>query len=95
MFKNKKRLTLIFVIPVLLATGLMAFIFWPSPVTRDEARIIAIEHVGGGQANPPERDFEQFQRVWSVEVFHDGLVHEIYVNSRTGDVVRVEFANWN
>ena len=89
----RKKLTYIFVVIALLVMGIVAFIFWPTPVTREEAREIALTHVGGGHANPPERDFERFQRVWSVEVFYDGFVHEVFVNSRTGEVILVEFSN--
>ncbi|MCL2235457.1 MAG: PepSY domain-containing protein [Defluviitaleaceae bacterium] len=73
----------------------LAFLFWPSNISRDEASQTAISHVGGGVANRPERDFEAFTRVWSVEVFHDNLVHEVFVSMRTGEVVRVEIDRWD
>ncbi|MCL2853644.1 MAG: PepSY domain-containing protein [Defluviitaleaceae bacterium] len=72
-----------------------AFMFWPSNISRREAQELAVAHVGGGHANPAERDFERLQRAWSVEVFYSGLVHEVYVNSRTGAIIRVEVDRWD
>ena len=67
----------------------------PGNVSRQEAAQIAVAHVGGGTANRPDRDFERFQRVWSVEVFYDGLVYEVYVSMRTGEVVKQEIDRWD
>ena len=90
--RMKKPIILLLVAMFIL---LAAFFLWPSAISREEARIIAIESVGGGRANRPSRDFEALRRVWSVEVFYDNLVHEVYVNSRTGEVVRVEIDRWD
>ena len=94
--KFKKRFIIIPIVVVLvLAIAISTFMFLPANISRGEAQEIAIAHVNGGRANRAERDFEGFQRVWSVEVFYDGLVHEIYVSMRTGEVVRVEIDNWD
>jgi hypothetical protein len=66
----------------------------PGNVSSQEAATIAITHVGGGTANRPDRDFERFQRVWSVEVFYNELVHEVYVSMRTDEVVGMEVDRW-
>jgi hypothetical protein len=70
---------------------------WPANISRQEAQEIAVVHVGGSnsRANPASRDFERFQRVWSVEVFYDGLVHEVFVSMRTGEVVKMEIDRWD
>ena len=66
------------------------FMILPSNISRQDAVEIAVSHIGGGTANPASRDFEQFQRVWSVEIFYNSLVHEVYVNMNTGNILRVE-----
>jgi len=86
------------VIPiVLILIAITAFAFLPANISRHEAQEIAIAHVGGSNSysNRASRDFERFQRVWSVEVFYSGLVHEVYVSMRTGEVVRVEIDRWD
>lgn len=90
---NKKFISIAFITVALLA--IVIFIFFPSNISRDEATQIAIEHVGGGNFNIPSRDFENFQRVWSVEVFYENLVHEVYVSMRSGEIVRVEISSWD
>lgn len=91
---KKKGLSKNILIPILIVLALViavsAFLLQPGDISRQEAIDIAIGEVGGGRANRPERDFEDFQRVWSVEVFHDNLVFEVYVSRFTGEVVRVE-----
>ena len=93
--RKKGRKKLIFIPFVALLLAVAAFMLWPANVSRHEAREIAIAHVGGGVANRASRDFERFQRVWSVEVFYSGLVHEVYVSMRTGEVVAVEIDRWD
>jgi len=80
---------------VLGLVGVTAFMTWPSNISRQEAAEIAVAHVGGGNADRPEIDFERFRRVWSVEVFYGGLVHEVYVSRITGDVVGIEVDIWD
>ena len=65
--------------------------FWPTRISGQEAMNIAIEHVGGGYANTAKREFEAFQKAWNVEVFYDGLIHEIYINANSGAIIKVEF----
>lgn len=87
----KKILT--WILPLVLAMAVaVTWWAWPGNIDRQAARDIALTHVGGGHANPAELDFENFTRVWSVEVFDDGLVHEVYVSRQTGDVIRVEIS---
>ena len=93
--KNKSVLIVVFVVLVLTFAAITTFMLLPSNISREEAAEIAIEHVGGGRATRPERDFEAFRRVWSVEVFYDGFVHEVYISKVTGDVVRVELDRWD
>jgi len=92
---SSKKLIIISLVLILIAIA--AFMLWPSNISRQEAGEIAITYVGGSnsRANPASRDFEGFQRVWSVEVFYDGLVHEVYVSMRTGEVIRVEIDRWD
>jgi len=93
---SKSRWRKKFIIPlVMVLVAIAAFMLWPSNISRTDAQNIAITHVGGGTANRAGFDFEGLQRVWSVEVFYDGLVHEVYVSRRTGDVVRVEVDRWD
>ena len=84
----------------LILTGVLViaaavFIMRPANTSRQEAQNIAIDHVGGGTANRASRDFEGFQRAWYVEVFHNGLVYEIYVSMRTGEVISMEVDRWD
>ena len=83
----RKRILISLSIILVFAT---AFMFSPSNISRQEATDIALDHIGGGTANRPDRDFERLRRVWSVEVFYNSLVHEVYVSMRTGEVVAVE-----
>lgn len=80
---------------VTIASLVIIFMIWPSNISRHEAEEIAVSHVGGGIASSADRDFEQFQRVWSVEVFYNNIVHEVYINMNTGNVVRVEIDAWD
>jgi len=91
--KGKMKFIIIPLVAVLIAIA--AFVMWPSNISRQEAQNIALAHVGGGNANRADFDFEGFQRVWSVEVFHGGLVHEVFVNRSTGNIVRVEIDSWD
>jgi len=89
---KKSKMKLIIIPLALILIAVATFMLWPANISRQEAGEIAIAHVGGNnsRANRASRDFEQFQRVWSVEVFYDGLVHEVYVSMRTGEVIRME-----
>ena len=93
--KSKSILIIIFAILILMLTVVTTFMLWPGSISRQEAMETALEHVGGGRANTPERDFEAFRRVWSVEVFYDGFVYEVYVSRITGEIVRVELDRWD
>ena len=92
--RKRKRL---FTIVALFLVALLVFFNQPfgASVTRQEAMEIALEHIGGGRANRPDIDWANFQRAWYVEVFYDGLVHSVYISTRTGDVIRVEVDRWD
>jgi uncharacterized membrane protein YkoI len=93
--KSILKITIITSLIVLvIVITITAFFLWPGNVSRQEATNIAIAHVGGGNANWPEMEFEHFQRVWSVEVFYDGLEHEVFINRLTGEIIRVEIDGW-
>ena len=95
--KSKKIMLFIFITVTLIIIAIATFMLWPSNISRHEAQSIAIAHVGGSNshANRASRDFERFQRAWYVEVFYEGLVHEIYVSMRTGEVIRMEIDRWD
>ena len=93
--RKKCRKKLIFIPLVLLFAAITAFMLWPAEISRHEAQEIAIAHVGSGTVSSASRDFERFQRVWSVEVFYNNLIHEVYVNMKTGEVVAVEIDRWH
>ncbi|MCL2354669.1 MAG: helix-turn-helix domain-containing protein [Oscillospiraceae bacterium] len=59
-------------------------------ISREKAMDIAVSHAGGGRANTPELDWKIWRWLWYVEVVYDGLMHEIYINPNTGEVVRYE-----
>ena len=88
--KKKGKIKFLFIPLALLLVVLATFMLWPAEVSRQEAQETALTHVGGGIANRASRDIERFQRVWSVEVFYNNLVHEVYVSMRTGEIVAVE-----
>ena len=93
--KRKGKMKFIIIPLVVVLIAIVAFTMWPGNISRQEAQSIAVAHVGGGNANRAESDFERLQRVWSVEVFHDGLVHEVFVSRRTGEVIMVEIDRWD
>jgi hypothetical protein len=97
-YPKKKSILKIMLVPIVVVLAIViaatAFMLWPGNISRQEATNIAIAHVGGGNANWPDWDFEHFQRAWSVEVFHDGFVHEVYVSRFTGEIIRVEIDGW-
>jgi len=86
----KKKIMMSIVAVAILIIGVFTFLFWPSDITNEQAVEIALEYVGGGVANRAEREFEGFRRVWSVEVFYDNMVHEVYVHVNSGEIVGVE-----
>ncbi|MCL2853206.1 MAG: PepSY domain-containing protein [Defluviitaleaceae bacterium] len=93
--KRKGKTKLIIILLAVVLVAITTFMLWPSNISRQEAQNAAVSHVGGGTANRADFDFEGLQRVWSVEVFYNGLVHEVYVSRRTGNVVRMEVDRWD
>ena len=91
---KKKTVILLASVVLALLIAFATFALWPGNITRQEASAIALSHIGGGHANRPEFDFERFQRVWSVEIFYNGLVYEVYVHRFTGQIVAVEIDGW-
>jgi len=86
----KKKIIIGMIAIGILIAGLITFMLWPANITNEQAVEIALEYVGGGVANRAEREFENFRRVWSVEVFYDNRVHEVYVQINSGEVLWVE-----
>ncbi|MCL2575383.1 MAG: PepSY domain-containing protein [Defluviitaleaceae bacterium] len=93
--RKKKPVLAVAAIVLLIIAAVITFFMWPGSISRDEATNIAIEHIGGGRANRPDMDFEQFRRVWSVEVHHDGFTHEVFVSRINGEVLKVEIDRWD
>ena len=93
--KKRGRKKFIIISILIIFVAITTFMLWPSNISRNDAQEIALAYIGGSYANPASRDFARFQRVWSVEVFYGGLVHEVYINMRTGDIVRVEVDRWD
>ena len=94
--RKKWKLVVVILVVVLIITAAVAF-YLPvgANITRDEAHQIALDLVGGGFANPPDIDLERFQRTWYVEVFYEGLVHSIYINTQSGEIVSREVESWD
>ena len=90
--KNNKRSPLIGAVIILVAVALIYAVGsrLNINVTNDEAMNIAAEHVGGGTAATAELDWELWRWLWYVEVWHEGLVHEIYIHPNTGEIVSHE-----
>jgi len=86
----KKKVIISIMAVSILIIGLFTFLFWPADITNEQAVEIAIEYIGGGVANRAEREFERFSRVWSVEVFYENMVHEVYIHVNSGEVLGVE-----
>lgn len=86
----KKKVIVSIVMVGILIIGLFTYLFLPTNITNEQAVDIALEHIGGGVANQAEREFEAFRRVWSVEVFYENMVHEVYIRVNSGEVLRVE-----
>jgi len=86
----KKKIVVSIVVVGALIIGLFIFLFLPTDITNEQAVEIAIEYIGGGVANRAEREFEGFRRVWSVEVFHENMVHEVYIHVNSGEILGVE-----
>jgi len=91
--KFKKRFIIIPIAVILMLA--LTFFLWPSNISRQEAQEIALAHIGGGSASVADMEIEGLQRVWAVEIFYDGLVHEVYVSTRTGNIVGVEIGSWD
>jgi len=85
----KKKIIGIVVVGAL-AFGLFTYLFLSTDITNEQAVDIAVEHIGGGVANRAELEFENFRRVWSVEVFHENMVHEVYVHANSGEIFGIE-----
>jgi len=89
---KKKIITRSVMIGVITIIGLLIFLFLPANITNEQAVKIAIEHIGGGVANRAEREFENFRRVWSVRVFYENMVHEVYVQVNSGEILGIELS---
>ena len=93
--KNSKGTLARVVRAVLVVGAVVAFLYWPGAVSSHEAQQIALSHAGVATPIPPGHDFEEFRRVWQVEVLHEGIVHSVYVSRFDGQIVRVELDFWD
>jgi Peptidase propeptide and YPEB domain len=59
----------------------------------DEAAGIALAHVGSGQVTQIEREVENGQPEWKVEITAGGSQHEVRVNAQTGAITRTDGDN--
>jgi hypothetical protein len=92
MSPGKKKLIAILVAVGILIVGCVVFYVWPGEISRDEAREIAMAHIGDADAfaNRPSLDFESFRRAWSVEIVSGHLTYEVYVRRWGGEIIRTE-----
>ena len=88
--KMKKKVIASIVTAGILVIALFTFLFLPANITNEQAVDLALAHIGGGVANRAEREFEGFRRVWSVEVFYENIVHEVYIQVNSGEILGVE-----
>jgi hypothetical protein len=57
-------------------------------ISRSQAEQTALSAVGGGWVRESELETEEGALVWKVRVIARGVEHDLYVDARTGDVVR-------
>jgi uncharacterized membrane protein YkoI len=57
-------------------------------ISRAEAERIALATAGGGLVREIELESEEGALVWKVEVIARGVEHDVYVDTRSGNVVR-------
>jgi uncharacterized membrane protein YkoI len=57
-------------------------------VSRSEAERIALTTAGGGRVREIELESEEGALVWKVEVIARGVRHDVYIDARSGKVVR-------
>jgi uncharacterized membrane protein YkoI len=57
-------------------------------ISRAEAQRIALATAGGGLVREIELESEEGALVWKVEVIARGVEHDVYVDTRSGNVVR-------
>jgi uncharacterized membrane protein YkoI len=57
-------------------------------ISRAEAERIALATAGGGLVREAELESDEGTLVWKVEVIARGVEHDVYVDTRTGNVVR-------
>ncbi|MCL2579692.1 MAG: hypothetical protein FWE32_06630 [Oscillospiraceae bacterium] len=91
--KKLKRIAVAALILLALAVGWAGWSWVNISVTGVQAGDLAIAHVGGGAATTPDLEWEGWRWAWNLEVWQDGLVHEIYVDARTGRIIRHEIDN--
>lgn len=57
-------------------------------VSRSQAEQIALKAVPGGQVRSAELEDEHGVPVWSVKVIKGGMIHDLNIDARTGEIVR-------
>jgi uncharacterized membrane protein YkoI len=59
----------------------------PSTISMDEAKVIAVQKVGGGEATEVEANNERDVAVWKVTVVNGTQRHRLSVDQQTGAVL--------
>jgi len=93
-----KKLKVILIVAAVLAIMVLVYALvtrFTISVTGAEAMNIAVEQAGGGTAATPDLDWEIWRWAWYVEVWHNDFIHEIYVDARSGAVIRHEIERWD
>jgi uncharacterized membrane protein YkoI len=57
-------------------------------ISRSQAEQIALKAVPGGQVRSAELENEHGVPVWSVKVIKSGVIHDLNIDARTGEIVR-------
>lgn len=62
-------------------------------ISRAEAERIALAKAGGGLVRETELESEEGALVWKIRVIARGVEHDIYIDTRSGTVVRHQVGN--
>lgn len=90
-----KRYIFLIALVIIAAIAYAAITRFTISINSLQASQLAIDHVGGGQVASPDLDWAFWRWLWYIEVLHEGIVHEIYLNPHSGDIVRHETYIWN
>lgn len=59
-------------------------------VTLEEAKQIALDHVGGGRITKARQDFDDGRLEYEIEIRYNGLEYEIDIDATTGNIVKYD-----